>query len=208
MMWITWINVGLHVFSCMLFYQLSKCPLSPLTGKDWRRCSHSRAHGTWLPEPPGPRRGCCLPCGKTKHLPHCLHCQLPCRLKDSSSGGEPLDLEAFFPAQPYCHSYRNIFTVSLVLIFSSPGPLKPVHPQLAVVSTNFAHCLLSHIVCICFFCMCCCVISEKNTVKSVKSQRIFNSRLLFCFLLWLDMIPSYTQLLLLQIPSIFLTSAG
>lgn len=112
-------------FSWLLFYPLSKSLFSftwlALAGEDQYGCSHSRAHGTWLPEPPGPGRGRCHPCGKTKHLPHRLHCQLPCRLKDCPSGEEPLDLATFPPATPCCHRtfQKHIYSIFSSFVFFS-----------------------------------------------------------------------------------------
>lgn len=90
-----------------------------LAGEDRHRCSHSRAHGTWLPKPPGSGRSCCHPCGKARHFPYHLQCQLPCRLKNCPSGEEHLDLETLPPALPCC--YRDTITLLLpLLILNSP----------------------------------------------------------------------------------------
>lgn len=69
-----------------------------LAGEDRHRCSHSGSDGPWIPEPPGPGRGCCHPGGKAEHLSHRLQHQLPRRLKNCPSGGEPLDMETLPPS--------------------------------------------------------------------------------------------------------------
>lgn len=119
-----------------------------LAGEDQHRCSHSGADGPWVPEPPGPGRGCCQPGGKTEHLSHHLHRQLPRRLKNCPSGGEPLDMKTLPPAPPgYIYTStapsltelsRNTVAVSHLL--SSPATLNPIHAHL------YMNCLLFHLI--------------------------------------------------------------
>lgn len=104
----------------------------PLAGEDRRRCGHSRANGTWLPEPLGTGRSCCHPCRKTKQLPHRLHRQLSRRLKDCPSGEKPLDfslsalLQLCFVVKLTQHSRKTFavlcsFFLSLLLHFLNPS---------------------------------------------------------------------------------------
>lgn len=87
-------------FFCLTSVLLPVLYRLPSAGEDRRRCGHSRANGTWLPEPLGPGRGCCHPCRKTAQLPHCLHRQLSRRLKDCPAGEKPLDFSFSALLQP------------------------------------------------------------------------------------------------------------
>lgn len=138
----------LYSFQLSFFFALSSSLSNlyrlVLAGEDQHRRGRSRADGTWLPESSGPGRGGCHPCGKTKHIPHRLHRQLPCRLKNCPSGEEPLDLETFSCSPTLLsqgHIYtssaltglsRNTFTLSLIHFFSSPTILNHIHEQLNV----------------------------------------------------------------------------
>lgn len=163
-----------------------------MVGEDRRRRRYSRTHGAWLPEPPGPGRSSCCPCGKAKLLPQRLHRQLPCRLKDCASREEPLKLESCPPAStPQRHIYCScscwtLHTHIYSVFLSHNSELCPPTAvcELYIVSANTVYstsCSIHK----CFLCMCCCAMFVK------KKNRIYNAGLVIVSCFYTNTIPQF-----------------